>query len=61
MRRSAARILTLHGEGLSGHGDVALTLGGETVVLHVVVLGQLHQRVVCGFKGQETNQIGFGA
>ena len=59
--QSAARILTLHGEGLTGHGDVAVTLGGETVMLLVEVLGQLHQRVVCGFKSQETNPIGLGA
>ena len=38
--------LTLHGEGLPGHGDVVLPLGGEAGVGQVVVLGKLHQRVV---------------
>lgn len=39
--------LTLHGEGLSGHRNVALALRWEAVVLQVVVLWEFHQRVIC--------------
>lgn len=38
--------LTLHGEGLARHRNVALSLCRETVMLQVVVLGKFHQRVI---------------
>lgn len=38
--------LTLHGEGLTGHRNVALPLRWETVMLQVVVLWKFHQRVI---------------
>lgn len=54
--------LTLHGEGLSGHRDVALALRWETIMLQVVVLREFHQRVVCwggggGVEKQRTDYL----
>lgn len=48
LRNNSQVSLTLHGEGLSRHRDVALAFCGEAVVQQVVFLRDLHQRVVCG-------------
>lgn len=45
--------LTLHGERLSGHRNVALALCWETVMRQVVVLWEFHQSVICGGSGLE--------